>query len=105
MFKYEDIVEDFESTLSDILSFLGEKYESKIEKYHEKQIMYYSKIIKKPSSAIQKYHKPYRNWQINQPLFDGRGKWKRLSEEELSLINTNAGEMLVEFGYLDEPKR
>jgi len=46
-----------------------------------------------------KNHKQYRNWQINQPLFDGRGDWKDLSADELSFINSIGGSMLAEFSY------
>jgi hypothetical protein len=41
----------------------------------------------------------YRNWQINQPLFDGRNKWHRLTEEEKQLIKDRAGATLIKYGY------
>jgi hypothetical protein len=46
-------------------------------------------------------HNQYRSWQINQPVFDGRGSWKAMSDEELSFVTSIAGSMLVEFGYTD----
>jgi hypothetical protein len=41
----------------------------------------------------------YRNWQMNQPLFDGRGKWHRLTEGEKQLIKNKAGQRLIKYGY------
>ena len=41
----------------------------------------------------------YRNWQINQPLFDGRGKWRQMTEEEKRLVKAKAYGMLAELGY------
>jgi hypothetical protein len=101
MFKYEDLIRDFRSTIEGILIFLGEEYEVDVERYHENEIRYYSEEIEKPPSAHEKYHRQYRNWQINQPLFDGRGKWERLSDEELCLIYSIAGELLIELGYIN----
>ncbi len=36
---------------------------------------------------------------MNQPLFDGRGKWQCLTETEKQLIKDKAGAMLIEYRY------
>ena len=97
--RYEDLVRDFESSVTDVLDFLNENYEPAMKSYYQVPRTWYSKKIEKPQTAIKKNHRQHRNWQINQPLFDGRGRWKNLSNEELSLVNDIAGEMLAEFGY------
>jgi hypothetical protein len=56
----------------------------------------------KPPSAHEAQHRQYRNWQINQPLFDGRGKWKRMTSEEKRMVKEIAGHMLVECGYVGD---
>ena len=44
--------------------------------------------------------KKYRNWHINQPLFDGRNKWKKkINEEEKQLLKQKAQKYMIEFGY------
>ena len=48
-------------------------------------------------------HRALRNWQVNQPIFDGRGTWQeRLSPEEQALFSDPAfRELMVHFGYPD----
>jgi hypothetical protein len=42
-----------------------------------------------------------RNWQINQPLYDGRGRWlKEMTEKEKQHFkNSLAQDYLEQFGY------
>lgn len=98
--KYEDIIEDFHTTISLILNFIGETYISDVEHFHNKPKKYYSNTISKPESVYGKNLGQFRNWQINQKLFDGRGRWKReMSEKEKAVFKSLAGPMLVEYGY------
>ena len=101
--KYEDIITDFKKTITGVLNFLGEDYEEGIKDYHKQERKWYSDIITKPVSIRgEDNHRQYRNWQINQPLFDGRGRWKKLPEEELNYIYERAGEMLIDYGYISK---
>jgi sulfotransferase family protein len=97
--KYEDLIIDFNSTTKEILSFLGEGYDRSIMDYHKAPRKWYSNKIAKPSTPAAGNHEQHRNWQINQPLFDGRGRWKTMSEEDLSLLNDIGGDMLADLGY------
>jgi hypothetical protein len=78
---------------------LGEDYEEQLAHYHETPKFYYSKTIEKPSSESAGDHTAYRNWQINQPLMDCRGRWKEFSEEDKQIVKDVAGDMLIEYGY------
>lgn len=98
--KYEDIIGNFESTIRSAVEFLDEEYDENLQNYHRIPRKWYSGKIKKPESAFGDNHADYRNWQINQPLFDGRGKWQeKLSSDELAMVEDVAGELLLEFGY------
>lgn len=98
--KYEDLVEDFEGTMKDILDFLNEEYEEGMREYYKTpRKWFFIDNIAKPKTPAGKHHEQYRSWQINQPLFDGRGRWKEMSSEELSIVEDIGGEMLAEFGY------
>jgi hypothetical protein len=33
-------------------------------------------------------------------LFDGSGRWKKMTTAELSLVNDAAGDLLAELGYI-----
>lgn len=97
--KYEDLITDFEPTMTKVLNFMGEEYDECVKNYHQTPKQWFSKNISKPSSAKGDQHGELRNWQINQPLFDGRGKWKKLTDDELAYIQEYAGPMLNDYGY------
>jgi len=99
--KYESIITHFEDSISELLKFLGEEYYVEIKDYYKTKKTWYSKDTSKPASAFGENHAQHRNWQINQPLFDGRGKWKKLSPKELDYIYSVAGPLLTEFGYIN----
>ena len=102
VFKYEDLIVNFDQTLQSILQFLGEDYEPEMRNYHETPRRFYSLRIQKPENAFGSNHKQHRNWQINQPIFDGRGRWKKLTTKELDLVYDIGGDLLNELGYLEE---
>lgn len=97
--KYEDLVTRFEPTVHRAVEFLGEEYEPGMKDYNSRPLRFYSEKVEKPTSAEGSNHNQYRNWQINQPLFDGRERWKDLSTEELELVERIGGPMLAECGY------
>jgi hypothetical protein len=97
--RYESLILEFETTIARILDFLREKYEDGLKEYYRKRRFFYSHEIKQPSGRSRDDHHQYRNWQINQPIFDGRGKWARMTAEEKDLFKTMAGEMLERYGY------
>lgn len=100
--RYEDIITDFTNTISSVLNFIGESYEENCQNHNQKDRHYYTSSIKKPVDASKKNHRQHRNWQINQPLFDGRGKWKKLSQEDKNIINEHAADMLKEYHYIND---
>jgi Sulfotransferase family len=100
--RYEDIVENFEGTIGEVLRFLGEEYEEQLSQFHTIPRFYYADNIEKPPDGSGANHEAYRNWQINQPLFDGRGRWKALSAEQKQIIKDVAGDMLIAYGYVKD---
>lgn len=75
--KYEELIETPPQTLRSICAFLGEEYDATILDYHKDDHRRYSDEIKNPGHIVTHAdHNAFRNWQINQPLFDGRGRWK-----------------------------
>jgi tetratricopeptide (TPR) repeat protein len=101
--KYEDLVTDVEATLCDICQFLGEDYSAQLLEYHKTEHRWYSDKIEKPE-AIKTHddHNTNRNWQINQPIFDGRGRWlTEMSEAEKEHFKSSPAQQLLEkFGYV-----
>ncbi|MCE0523244.1 MAG: sulfotransferase [Methylacidiphilales bacterium] len=97
--KYEAIIENAGESIRAVLNFLGEDFEDQVLRSHEKPKYFYSRKIEKPPDVTQAHHDQYRNWQINQKLFDGRGKWKQLSADQKAMIKKAAGDMLIQYGY------
>ena len=101
--KYEDIVAASEATVRDICQFLEEEYCPQMLEYHKTERLWYNNVIKKP--AVIKTHDDHnanRNWQINQPIFDGRGRWRsEMTEmEKRQFKGSPAQDLLERFDYV-----
>ncbi|MEA5497928.1 tetratricopeptide repeat-containing sulfotransferase family protein [Limnoraphis robusta] len=102
--KYEDLVTHPQQTLKKVFDFLGEEYNDKILEFYKTERRWYSLEVVKPE-AIDSVtaHKQHRNWQINQPLFDGRGRWREeMTEGEKIIFKKKAQQYLVKFGYVED---
>jgi hypothetical protein len=97
--KYEEMIEDLEGTMRKTLAFLGENFEDAVLRSHEQPKYFYAKKIEKPADETVFNHDQFRNWQINQKLFDGRGRWKKLPEQKKAIIKRVGGQMLIDYGY------
>lgn len=97
--RYEDLVSQPETTITSVTHFLGEDFEAAMLNYHQEPRNFYSTAPEQPPNRSFEFHRQFRNWQINQPLFDGRKRWKLLSEAEKLVIKQRASEMLSRYGY------
>jgi len=99
--KYEDIIEDFECAIRKVIEFLNEEYIEELKNHHKKGYNYLNiKDKKKPEDAFGDNHNTYRAWQVNQPVYDARNRWRKemtLSERERFIEQAN--DLLVYFGY------
>lgn len=101
--RYEDLVKQYDEIMPRICTFIGEVFEEGLVDYHETPAHIFSRSIRNPGSGSGKDHKDYRNWQINQKLFDGSGKWikEMTAEEKLCFkADKDAMQMLIDFGYV-----
>lgn len=87
-----------------MFEFLGEEYNPKVLEFYRIEKRWYSSEIVKPDKIESKQeHLQNRNWQINQPLFDGRGRWKKeMTEGEKIIFKKKAQKYLLEFGYVQD---
>jgi hypothetical protein len=102
MVRYEDLAKQYDETMPRVCEFIGEAFEEGLIAYHETPTYIFSKNLKNPGSAFGKNHKHYRNWQINQKLFDGSGKWvKEMTVDEKACFKAekNAMQMMNDLGY------
>ena len=96
--KYEDIVGDFERSITRILEALGESFDPAL-KESNRAMSGLRPTGEKPRDVSGKNHNLHRQWQLNQPLFDGRGRYRELSPEDLARVESTAGGLLRHFGY------
>jgi len=102
--KYESLIENPENTLKEICTFLAISYSEDMLEFYKTQHLWYSKEIIKPNTIkTPEDHNNLRNWQINQPLYDGRERWKKdmTLEDKEAFKNTLAQTYLKQFGYVD----
>jgi|GEM_PF-610225 len=102
--KYENLVESPIDTLRDVCTFLSLDFESEMLDYHKERASWYSQRKQRPKQiSNHSDHNAFRNWQINQALFDGRGKWKtEMAESEKTAFKESEAQLLLErFGYAE----
>lgn len=94
-FRYEDLVDNPFATLQGVFRFLNitevpSEVRSRIQNRGYERWSNLDPVLEKPS-AEGYGNAAYRSWQINQPLFDGRGRWKNQSDADLTqLFNVRA---------------
>lgn len=105
--RYEDLVTEPHPTLQAICTFLGVTYDAAMLNYSADEHLWYSEAVEKPAHIITHAdHMKNRNWQINQPLFDGRGRWKEeMSQHELAIFNRTAPQALLQPYQAISPRR
>jgi len=94
--KYEDLVTDFERIMTGVFEFIGEKYEEGVVRFYEN----YEKTTKPPDETDGENHMQLRRWQLSQPLFDGRGRYKGFSLKQYKYVLSRQRKMLLELGYI-----
>ncbi len=100
--RYEDLVVDPEGILRQATAFAGVPFDSAMLRYFEQPQLWFGVKEKRPGSGEDgKEHNLLRNWQINQPIFDGRNQWiGKLTDEQVAFFNEGrAGEIMRLFGY------
>lgn len=100
--RYEDLVADPEAMLRTICDFLALPFDDHMLRYHEQERLWFGQnSVTRHRGHTSWGHKARRNWQINQPLFDGRNQWQgQLSEDVLDRFRNGEGSTLMKrFGY------
>ncbi|MFV0367706.1 MAG: sulfotransferase family protein [Hyphomicrobiaceae bacterium] len=104
VYRYECFIDDPSPILRQICEFIGVAYTPQILNYHETERLWFGQSEIENRDAVGEGHEAHRNWQINQKIFDGRGKWKSVhTEEDFGLLNEGAGKSLMkEFCYIND---
>lgn len=88
--KYEDLIENDESTLKTLFKFIGEPWDSNVRKYYN---------IKKPS------REEAQNPGVTKPIYKSAiGRWKNeFSTEDIELFKSKANKLMIKLGYVTDP--
>ena len=103
-FRYEDFVTAPAMVVSDICAFLGVPFEEKLLHQHVTSPRSWFGLDRTPHEPPPRWdHDSFRSWQVNQPIFDGRGRWRnRYSEAEMSQLvrQDPVRALMTKFGYI-----
>jgi hypothetical protein len=105
--KYEDLIRDPQGTLGGVCRHLGEDYAPEMLEYWREPIDW--NAIAPPAVSVEPTDRQsadaVRTWQINQPLFDGRDRWKsEMTLEDKQRFKRKAQRYLVEYGYAEDDR-
>lgn len=103
--RYEDLVVAPSMEMSRICAFLDVPYFDDLLRYHQQPHFWHGERDIRRTSGVGDEHASYRNWQVNQPIFDGRGRWMReLPAGIVAELSDGRGAPLMRaFGYLHGP--
>ncbi len=100
--RYEDLVADFEGTLTRVCVFLGLGFHPDLWSFHEAG--YDNRGPKRRTTVTE--HSRLRTAQARAPLFDARGKWREcLSDWEICVLMAVARTRMEQLGYLGPQSR
>jgi len=104
--RYEDLINNTNSELTKIMSFINLKFEESILNFHENTVHWFNlKDTKKGNGkgdGIE--HDKLRNWQVNQPIFSTTKSWnERIPREHWNEVDQffkdHGDEIMQKFGY------
>ena len=102
LLRYEDLVADPPAALRSVCRFLGVGYQPQMLEYHKREHLWFGRReLRDNPTGVGPEHEDLRNWQVNQPIFDGRGRWKNALPNEFA-AQFEAGtpaELMRLFGY------
>lgn len=120
--RYEDLVANPHGTADELFQFL-EHTDAPSEVHHEFGTLGELRwgrippVSAKPKEGMTQrtkrgrvvaINKHLRNWQVNQPLYDGRGQWtKNFTNQQLTWLYNcvNFKKQMFKFGYLDQQNK
>jgi hypothetical protein len=101
--QYESLIASTEKTIGNCMDFLGEQFEDKQLRFHENKTLFYTSQMKQTNREAEQLdtHEAMRNRQINQPIFDGRGRWRKiLSCDEVEYVVSKTSAIAKKFDYI-----
>jgi len=103
LMRYEDLVDNTETEIRSVLSFLGEPFSPDCvhpDRQPTALCGLSEAVTAHPGEYSKKNHKAYRSWQINQPIYNANASWMtELTPKEQATIANKLGQQLKQYGY------
>ncbi len=103
--RYETLIADTELTLRKVCTFLGILFDPAMLAHHSTRRLWWDTEIREADASLplkDANHKRNRNWQINQPIFNGSGRWsKEMTPRQKRVFKEMAGDLLISLGYAE----
>jgi hypothetical protein len=75
--RYEDLVADAATAIREVCAFLELPFIDSLLDYHKQPHLWFGqRSVERGTGVGLDEHHRLRNWQVNQPIFDGRGRWR-----------------------------
>jgi protein O-GlcNAc transferase len=85
--RYEDLVSNTESVIRGICGDVGLLFRAEMLRFYEKPRMFLDVDAKQTDGVGEEEHLKRRAWQIQQPIFDGSGRWRsELNSDQIGAI-------------------
>jgi hypothetical protein len=97
--RYEDLVRDFQTTMSSISAHLGIEFDQRMANHSEFAPTWFNaESVEETDGAGKKAHVSRRAWQVQQPLFDGSGRYRKdLRAEQIAEVEAAFGALVHDF--------
>jgi hypothetical protein len=97
--RYEDLVRDFQKTMAKVSAHLGIEFDQRMANHSEFAPTWFNvEKVEETDGAGKKAHVSRRAWQVQQPLFDGSGRYRKdLTPEQIADVESAFGALVHDF--------
>jgi len=96
--RYEDLIADTEGVVKDVCGRVGLLFDAEMLSFHEKKIPWEGVTPVLTDGVGEEEHLKRRAWQIQQPIFDGRGRWRgELNDDQVQLVRSELGPIFKDY--------
>ena len=97
--RYEDLVRDFETTIRRVSAHVGLEFDPRMSQHSDFAPTWFNAdTVEQTDGAGKKAHISRRAWQVQQPLFDGSGRYRTdLSQSQIREVEDAFGHIAADF--------
>jgi protein O-GlcNAc transferase len=98
--RYENIVDNAKYEIERICDEVGLLFEAEMLNFYKKKPMLVDVNAEYTDGVGEEKHLKRRAWQVRQPIFDGRGRWRgELSDDQVAYVLKTVNPMMKKLNY------